>query len=184
MADYLGQAKGAMEKALASFHADLARVRTGRASVAILDAVRVDYYGQMVPLNQVATLGVPEPRLITVSPWEPKIIPDIERAIEKANIGLSAVNDGKLIRIPIPPLTAERRKEFVKMVKQHGEDTRVSIRHARRETLDVVKETEKKGALTEDDSKKISAQVQKIHDEYIAKVDDAVAKKEKEILEG
>lgn len=184
MADYLGQAKGAMEKTLASFHGDLARVRTGRASVAILDAVRVDYYGQMVPLNQVATLGVPESRLITVSPWEPKLIPDIERAIEKANIGLSAVNDGKLIRIPIPPLTAERRKEFVKMVKQHGEDARVSIRHARRETLDVVKETEKKGALTEDDSKKISAQVQKIHDEYISKVDDAIAKKEKEILEG
>lgn len=184
MADFLGQAKVGMEKAVKAFHGELARVRTGRASLAILDDIRVDYYGQMVPLHQVATLGVPEPRLITVSPWEQKIIPEIERAIEKANIGLSAVNDGKLVRIPIPPLTTERRKEFVKLVKQHGEDSRVAVRHVRREVLDLIKDGEKKSTLTEDDSKKISAQLQKLHDEFIAKVDEGVAKKEKEILEG
>ena len=184
MADFLGQARVGMEKALKAFHGELARVRTGRASLAVLDDIRVDYYGQMMPLNQVATLGIPEPRMITVSPWEPKLIPAIEKAIETANIGLSAVNDGKLVRIPIPPLTAERRKEFVKQIKHQGEESRVAVRHVRREVLDVIKESEKKGAVTEDDSKKISAQIQKLHDEFIAKVDEAVAKKEKEILEG
>lgn len=177
------QATANMEKAIKAFQNEVSRLRTGRASISILDDIRVDYYGQMVPINQVGTMGVPEPRLITVSPWEQKLIPAIEKAIEKANLGLTPINDGKLIRIPIPALTTERRLELVKTLKTYGEDGKVAIRQVRREAMESLKKLEKDGKLSEDDSKKAAAHVQKITDDFTAKVDEAVAKKEADILQ-
>ena len=130
-------AQGHMEKALEAFQREVSKMRTGRASLNLLDDIRVEYYGQYLPLNQVATLGVPEPRMIMVTPWESNIIPAIEKAIEKANIGLNPVNDGKAIRLPIPTLTEERRRDFVKMLKSHGEESRLAIRHKEKEILQV-----------------------------------------------
>lgn len=174
--------KAGMEKALEAFQKELSKMRTGRASISVLDHVRVSYYGQMAPLNQVATLGVPEPRLITIVPWEQKMVAEIEKAIIKANLGFSPVNDGKMVRLPIPPLTEERRRDLVKSMKHHAEEGRVSIRHARREAMDELKKLEKDHKITEDDSKKESVRIQKVTDEYIAKLDAALAKKEEEIL--
>ena len=176
-------AQGHMEKALEAFQREVSKMRTGRASLNLLDDIRVEYYGQYLPLNQVATLGVPEPRMIMVTPCESNIIPAIEKAIEKANIGLNPVNDGKAIRLPIPTLTEERRRDFVKMLKSHGEESRVAIRQSRREALDVAKKLEKEGKMTEDDSKKLSTQIQKLTDDFVAKIDAVVANKEKEILQ-
>lgn len=178
----LKSARVQMEKAMKAFENEISRLRTGRASLSLLDEVRIEYYGQMVPLNQVATLGVPEARLITISPWESKLTPEIEKAINKANLGVKAVNDGKLIRMPIPPLTEERRRELVKMVKHYGEETKIAMRHARREGLDQIKKLEKEGQVTEDESKKISEQTQKLTDEYTSKVDRAMQNKEEEIM--
>lgn len=178
----INEAKSRMTKSLEAFQAELARQRTGRASLGVLDDVRVDYYGQMVPLNQVATLGVPEPKLITVAPWEAKIIPDIEKAIIKANLGLSPINDGKMIRLPIPPLTTERRGDLIKVIHKHAEEARVSIRHVRREIMDVFKKMEKEGKMPEDEVKKAENSIQKLTDEFVAKVDEAMGRKEKELL--
>ena len=177
------EAKKKMEKSLESFQNELGRLRTGRATLSLVDHVRVDYYGQMVPLNQVATLGIPEPRLITIAPWESPMIPIIEKAIEKANIGLNPVNDGKMVRLPIPSLTEERRKELVKIIKNYAEESRVAIRHSRRDAMDLCKKLEKDGKMSEDDSKKASTQIQKLTDDFIAKVDIASGKKEKELMQ-
>lgn len=172
-----------MDKALEAFQREIARLRTGRASLSLLEEVRVDYYGQIVPLNQVASLSIPEPRLMTVAPWEQNLIPAIEKAIEKANIGISPVTDGKVIRLPVPALTEERRKDLVKLLKQHAEENRVAIRHARRDGMDALKKLEKDGKLSEDDSKKASVQLQKLTDDSIAKIDEVLAKKEKDIMQ-
>ncbi len=172
-----------MEKSLEALKHHFGKLRTGRASLSLLDDIRVDYYGQMVPLNQVATLGIPEARMITISPWESSVISAIEKAIDKANIGLNPVNDGKLIRLPIPALSEERRKDIVKSLKAHGEEARVSVRHARREALDVIKKQEKDGELSEDLSKKAATLIQKLTDDYIAKVDQMMEAKEKEIMQ-
>ncbi|MBI2339746.1 MAG: ribosome recycling factor [Deltaproteobacteria bacterium] len=179
----LDETKKGMEKALEVFQRELSRLRTGRASLAILDDVRVDYYGQPTPLSQVATLGVPESRLITISPWEHRLIPDVEKAIEKANIGLTPINDGKIIRLPIPPLNEERRRELAKSIKTHAEECRVAIRHARRESIDRLKKLEKEGSITEDENKKSSHEVQKLTDDFIARVDQASSKKDSEIMQ-
>src|SRR5262245_36100784 len=154
--------KQRMDKCLQALQNALAKVRTGRASLNILDGVKVEYYGNFSPLNQVATLGVPEPRLITISPWDPKVIPDIERAIQKADLGLTPTNDGKIVRLPIPPLTEERRRDLVKMVKKEGEEGRVAIRHVRREAMEALKKMEKDGDLSKDDHKHRSDEVEKI----------------------
>lgn len=175
--------KKKMEKSLEAFQQELSRLRTGRASLAILDDVRVESYGQLMPLNQVATLGVPEPRLITITPWDASLIPSIEKAIEKAQIGVSPVNDGKMIRLPIPSLTEERRKELVKKIKQYAEESRVAVRHGRREALESAKKSEKEGGLTEDESKKLSHQIQSLTDDVIKRIDQAVSKKEAEIMQ-
>lgn len=179
----IDEAKKGMEKALEAFQRELARLRTGRASLSILDEVRVDYYGQMTPLSQVATLGVPEPRLITISPWESRLIPEIEKAVEKANVGLNPINDGKIIRLPMPQPNEERRRELVKMIKNHAEECRVAIRHIRRESIDKMKKMEKEGQITEDDGKKGSQGMQKLTDDYTGRVDQAVSKKEAEIMQ-
>ncbi len=178
----LKEAKDHMEKAVTAFRHDLTRIRTGRANLSLIEPVRVDYYGTLTPLNQLATLSVPDPKLITIAPWDPKLIQDIEKAIQKSELGLSPSNDGKIIRIPIPDLTEERRRELVKVVKKTAEEFRVEIRNHRRDAIHKAKEMEKKGAVTEDDNRKAQDRIQKFTDEYNAKVDQIVEAKEKEIL--
>jgi ribosome recycling factor len=171
-----------MDKSIQSLKGDLAKVRTGRASTALVEPVHVDYYGSSVPLNQVANVTTPDARTIQISPWEGGMIGAIEKAILAANIGLTPQNDGKVIRIPLPAMTEERRKEMVKLVKKMGEDTKVAIRNHRRDANDEVKKQEKAKTLSEDDAKKALDLVQKKTDEKIAEVDKVVAGKEKEIM--
>ncbi|MFO1518482.1 MAG: ribosome recycling factor [bacterium] len=179
----IAELKQRMEKCLKSLQTELTKVRTGRASLNLLDDVKVDYYGTLTPLNQVATLGVPEPRLITISPWDPKVIPDIEKAIMKADLGLMPTNDGKMVRLPIPALTEERRKDLVKMVKKMGEEGKVAVRHVRRDTMDALKKLEKDGDLSKDDHKHLSDEVEKITHEFVEKADKTIEHKEKELME-
>lgn len=169
-----------MDKNLIALKGDLAKVRTGRASTALVDTVTVDYYGSSVPLNQVANVTTPDARTIQIVPWEPGMVGAIEKAIHGANIGFSPQNDGKVVRIPLPPLTEERRKEMVKVVKKMGEDTKVAIRNHRRDANEEVKKQSK--TISEDESKKILDLIQKKTDEKIAEVDKIVLGKEKEIL--
>lgn len=175
--------KQKMEKCLQSLQTNLAKVRTGRASLSLLDGVKVDYYGNLSPLNQVANLAVPEPRMITIAPWDPKMIPDIEKAILKADLGLTPANDGKIVRLPIPSLTEERRRDLVKLVKKEGEEGRVALRHVRREAMEGLKKMEKDGELSKDDHKHKSDEVEKITHEFVGKVDQIIAHKEKELME-
>ncbi len=179
----LNELRQKMEKSIKSLQVDLGKVRTGRASLSILDDVRVDYYGTATPLNQVATLSIPESRMITLAPWDPKVIPDIEKAILKSGIGLSPVNDGKIVRLPIPALTEERRKELVKMVKKVGEEGKIALRHIRREVMELLKKQEKEKQISEDDHKHLNADVEKITHEFVEKIDQVVAHKEKELME-
>ncbi len=172
-----------MEGALEHLKHDLAGLRTGRASVALLDGIRVDYYGTMTPLKQVANLSTPEARLITIQPWEPQLIKEIEKAISASGLGVTPSNDGKVIRIPLPPLTEERRKELTKISKKHGEDTKVHIRGFRRDANEELKKLQKDAKLTEDELRKGEAEIQKLTDQYIQKVDDVIKKKEHDILE-
>ena len=158
-------------------------LRTGRASVALLDQVKVEYYGTPTPLKQVATLATPESRLITVQPFERTLMKDIEKAILASGLGLTPTNDGKLIRLPIPPLTEERRKDLVKVAKRLTEEVRVHIRNIRRDVLEDIKKAQKDSTLTEDDAKKAHDEIQKLTDTYMAKVDDLLKKKEAEITE-
>lgn len=172
-----------MEAALEYLKHELAGLRTGRASVALLDGIRVDYYGTMTPLKQVANLATPEARLITIQPWEPPLIKEIEKAISVSGLGITPSNDGKVIRIPIPPLTEERRKELTKICKKHGEDTKVHIRGFRRDANEELKKLQKDAKLTEDELRKGEAEIQKLTDQYIQKIDDVIKKKEHDILE-
>jgi ribosome recycling factor len=182
MDSVFSQADEHMNKALQALQNDLGKLRTGRASPAMLDGIRVDYYGTATPLNQVATVGVPEARLITVQPWEATLIPEIEKSILEANIGLTPSNDGKIVRLPVPKLTEERRKDIVKQIKAHAEEARVSVRHARRDANEVLKKLQKDGDITEDDLKKSQDRVQKLTDDHIAKVDQVIENKEKDIM--
>ncbi len=175
--------KQKMDKSLKSLQVDLSKVRTGRASVSLLDDIKVDYYGVPTPLQQVATMGVPEPRMITIAPWDPKVIPDIEKAILKSGLGLSPMNDGKIVRLPIPSLTEERRRDLVKIVKKQGEEGKIAIRHIRREGMDGLKKMEKDGHVSKDDVKLLETEVDKLTHEFTDKVDQVVASKEKELLE-
>ena len=172
-----------MDGQLEHLRHEMAAIRTGRASLGLLDHVKVDYYGTPTPLKQVATLAVPENRLITVQPFDPKLIKDIEKAILASDLGLTPANDGKLIRLPIPPLTEERRKELVKLAKKLAEEVRVHIRNIRRDVLEEIKKAQKTSQLTEDEAKKSHDEVQKVTDAYILKVDEIVKKKEAEITE-
>ena len=172
-----------MSKSIESLNRELKRVRTGRASLSILDGIKVDYYGTLTPLNQMATLAVPESRLITIQPWDVSVIQDIEKAILKSDLGLTPTNDGKILRISIPPLTEERRKELVKMVHKMCEDRKVSVRNARRDSNELLKSLKKDGDISEDEAFKAQDEVQKITDEHIKLIDECYTKKEKEILE-
>lgn len=181
--DVMQETKERMSKSESAFEKEMSKVRTGRASQAILDGVMVDYYGTQTPLPQMATVSIPESRLITVKPWDVSVISQVEKAILKANIGLTPSNDGKLIRIAIPPLTEERRKEIAKSVAKTCEDYKVAIRNIRRDSNEMLKELQKDGDISEDDSFKGQKLVQDATDQSIKKLDDIFAKKEKEILE-
>jgi ribosome recycling factor len=172
-----------MEKTLSSLKTDLNKVRTGRASLALFDDIRIDYYGTPTPLNQMATLAVPEPRLITIQPWDPSIIGEIEKAILKSELGVTPANDGKIIRIVIPRLTEERRKELVKVVKKMSEGTKVAVRNIRREANEQLKGLEKNKKISQDQLRQWIDKVQVSTDKYIKRVDEVLAAKEKEILE-
>ena len=175
--------KKKMEKSIEALSKELASIRTGRASLAILDGIMVDYYDTPTPLNQVATLSIPESRLIVVQPWDTSIIKDVERSIMRSDLGLTPSNDGKVIRISIPPLTEERRIQLVKVVKRYGEDSKVGIRNARRDAISEAKEFEKEKVISEDDFRRAQDEIQKITDRFVEKVDEVIQKKEKEILE-
>jgi ribosome recycling factor len=175
--------KTRMEKALADLQHDMATIRTGRASLSILDNLRVDYYGTPTPLNQVANLHVPEPNLITIQPWDVSQIGLIEKVIRTSDLGLNPGNDGKIIRLPIPPLTEERRKEFVKKLHGVAEHHRVAVRNIRRDGNEAVKKLAKDKKITEDDDKKAHDEIQKLTDTYMDKIDAASRSKEKDILE-
>jgi len=180
--EVLKEAKRKMDKVLELMVRDLSRIRTGRASVALLEGIKVDCYGTNMPLSQVASLAAPESRLLTVQPWDPSTLADIEKAILKSDLGLNPVNDGKLIRLPIPPLTTERRKELVKLVKKMGEEGKVALRNLRREANDDLKDLKKEKLLSEDEVHRAQEEVQKVTDEFIKKVDTQTAEKEKEIM--
>jgi ribosome recycling factor len=176
-------ARESMGKSIASLKNELNRLRTGRASLSILDPIKVDYYGTLTPMNQMATLAVPESRLITIQPWDVSVIKDIEKAILKSDLGLTPSNDGKIIRIAIPPLTEERRKELVKIVHKKCEGYKVSLRNIRRDANELLKSMKKDGEISEDDAFKAQDQTQKITDEQIKLIDECYKEKEKEILE-
>ncbi len=171
-----------MDKALQSLRAELSKVRTGRASTALVDSVQVDYYGSNVPVSQVGNVTTPDARTIQIAPWEGGMLGAIEKAILAANVGLTPQNDGKVIRISVPAMTEERRKEMVKFVKKLGEESKVAIRNHRREGNEEVKKQEKAKVLSEDDAKKVTDLVQKKTDEKVAEVDKVIAGKEKEIM--
>jgi ribosome recycling factor len=175
--------KSRMEKALADLQHDMSSIRTGRASLGILDHIRVDYYGTPTPLNQLANLHVPEPALITIQPWDVSQIGHIEKSIRASDLGLNPANDGKIIRLPIPPLTEERRKELVKKLHAAAEHHRVSVRNIRRDGNESIKKLLKDKKITEDDEKRALEETQKITDAYMQKIDMASKSKEKEIME-
>ncbi len=172
-----------MGKSIDALKNEFNRVRTGRASLTILDGIRVDYYGTLTPLNQMATLSVPESRLITIQPWDVSVIKEIEKAILKSDLSLTPSNDGKIIRISIPPLTEERRKELVKVINKISEDHKIAVRNIRRDSNELLKGLKKDSDISEDDAFKAQDHVQKITDEYIKSIDDVNKDKEKEILE-
>jgi ribosome recycling factor len=172
-----------MKKAVEAFKRDLAKIRTGRASTSMLDGIRVDYYGTPTPVNQVATIQVVDARLITIKPWEKSMIPVIDKAIRASDLGLNPVPDSDLVRVPIPPLTQERRRDLAKVVKKQTEEARVAVRAARRDSMDLVKEAEKDGDISEDERKNGEKKIQELTDRYVAMVDEVAASKEKEIME-
>lgn len=171
-----------MTKTVSNFKTELTKVRTGRATPALLDGVRVDYYGSEMPISQVASVTCPEPRTIQIQPWEAGMLQAIEKAILVADLGLNPQNDGRLIRVPLPMLTEERRKELVKFIKKQGEECKIALRNERRDANEEVKKLEKDKKLAEDDAKKATEQVQKKTDEFVAEVDKILAAKEKDIM--
>ena len=181
--DVTASAKSKMEKVLAGLQHEMTGIRTGRASISIFDNLRVDYYGTPTPLNQVATLHVPEPAMITIQPWDASQIGPIEKAIRSSDLGLNPSNDGKLVRVPIPPLTEERRKEIVKRLHHVAEDHRVTLRNARRDANEQLKKLLKDKTISEDDERRSLDEIQKMTDANIVKLDQMAKQKEKEIME-
>jgi len=176
-------AKSRMEKSAALLAQELSKLRTGRASPALLESIKVDYYGSTLPLNQVASISIPEARLIIIQPWDKNALPAIEKSLYKSSIGITPNNDGSVIRLAIPPLTMERREELVKLVQKLGEDAKIAIRNIRREANTEIKKEEKEKNISEDQSFKAQERIQKITDEFIDNVDNILQKKEKEIRE-
>jgi len=172
-----------VEAAIEHFRKEASGVRTGRASLAFLDGIKVNFYGTLTPLKQVGTLTIPDSRTILITPWDTSVIPEIEKAIQQSDLGLSPSNDGKAVRLSFPPLTEERRKELVKHVKKMGEENKVHVRNIRRDINDELKKKQKEGKISEDESRKNQEEVQKLIDVNITKLDEIIHKKEQEILE-
>jgi ribosome recycling factor len=181
--EFIQDATRRMDKSVESAQHELTTLRAGRASVALLDRIQVDYYGTKTPLNQLATLNAPEPRLLTVQPFDPSSLSAIERAIQESDLGLTPSNDGKIIRLPIPQLTEDRRKELVKVARQMAEDGRVAVRNVRRDVMHHLKELVDKGDVGSDEEHRAEERVQKLTDEHTRKIDDLLKRKEEEILE-
>jgi ribosome recycling factor len=181
--EILAEAKSEMDKAVDAFHREVSTVRTGRANAMLLDTIRVEYYGSQVPVNQVASVTAPEPRLIVLQPFDKTVIPELEKAIQSSSLGLTPSNDGNVVRLPIPQLTEERRKELAKVVHGMSEDCKVSVRNHRRDANDLLKAGQKDGEIPEDDSKRASEQIQKLTDDFVKKIDEMLAEKEAEIME-
>jgi len=171
-----------MDKSVDAFRQELAKIRTGRASISLLDGITVDAYGSSMPLNQVATLTIPESRLIVIQPWDPQVLAAIEKAIQKSDLDLTPVNDGKVIRINIPQLTEERRKEMVKRIKKTAEEYRVAIRNLRRDAIETLKKQKKNKEISEDDLFRLQDEAQKATDQFVERIDDVAAGKEKEVM--
>jgi ribosome recycling factor len=176
-------AKSQMEKALDAMRREFSSVRTGKASSSLLDSVRVRAYGSMMPLNQVATVSVPEARMLVVQPWDKGLMNDIERGIRDSNLGLNPANDGNIIRVPIPALNEERRRELAKQLHKFAEEGRVAVRHGRQEANKEIKQQQSDGTLSEDESRREQDRIQKLTDEYIAKIDQLLKHKEEEVME-
>ncbi|MFZ5812071.1 MAG: ribosome recycling factor [Thermodesulfobacteriota bacterium] len=183
MREAIKDAEDKMKKALASLDKEFSRLRTGRATTGLLDGIRVDYYGTPTPLDQIASVSTPDSRTITIQPWDRKAFADVEKAILKSDLGLTPVNDGKIIRIGIPPLTEERRKDLVKVAKKYTEEAKVAVRNVRRDANEILKKKKNDKSISEDEQHKGQEEIQKLTDAYVAKVDAALAKKEKEIME-
>ena len=181
--DVVSDLRGRINKTMDDLRRELAKVRTGRANPALLDGVRVDYYGQMSPLNNVSNVTVADPRLIVIKPWEKSMIPVIEKAINAASLGVNAQSDAEMVRVPIPPLTEERRREFVKLVKHKGEEHKIAIRNERRDAKEMVEEAVKEGEVSEDEGKKALEKVQAEVDAGVKKVDEIIANKEKDLMQ-
>jgi ribosome recycling factor len=183
MSDVILDMAEKMEKSVEAFKTELSKVRTGRASLALLDGIQVDAYGSSMPLNQVGTLTIPESRTIAIQPWDPQVLGAIEKAILKSDVGLTPVNDGKIIRLNIPQLTEERRRELVKQVKKVAEEFRVAVRNARRDAIDQLKKQKKDKEISEDDLFKLQDEAQTETDAYVAQIDEISAAKEKEVMD-
>jgi ribosome recycling factor len=181
--DALGQAKTRMEKAVEDFRKDLASVRTGRANVTLLDHIRVDYHGTPMPINQLGTMTVPDPTIIVISPWDPGVVPLVDKAIRTSDLGLNPANDGKVVRVPIPPLTEERRKELVKHIHKVLENHRTAVRNIRRDIKEAVEKLEKEKKISEDDKKRSLEELEKLTHSETKKIEDLSAAKEKEVME-
>ena len=181
--DAMAQAKTRMEKAVEDFRKELSSVRTGRANVAVLDHVRVDYHGTSMPINQLGTLNVPDPAMIVISPWDPGAVPLIDKAIRMSDIGLNPTNDGKVVRVPIPPLTEDRRKDLAKHIHKVLENHRTAIRSVRRDIKEAVEKLEKEKKISEDDKKRSLDELEKVTHSETKKIEDLSAAKEKEVLE-
>ena len=181
--DVIADARARMQKAIEATKHEFASLRTGRASPVLLEQIRVDYYGVPTPITQVATVTVPEPRLLVIHPWDKKIVKDVEKAILKSELGLVPSTDGVLVRVPIPSLTEERRRELVKVARKHAEEGRVAIRNVRREAKEMIEQLEEDGEVSEDESKRGLDELQKLTDKSIAEIDALLATKDKEIME-
>jgi ribosome recycling factor len=181
--DALSQAKTRMEKAVEDFRKDLASVRTGRANVALLDHIRVDYHGTPMPINQLGNLTIPDPMMIVISPWDPGAVPLVDKAIRTSDLGLNPANDGKVIRVPIPPLTEERRKELVKHIHKVLENHRTAVRNIRRDIKEAIEKLEKEKKISEDDKKRSLEELEKLTHSETKKIEDLSAAKEKEVME-
>ncbi len=180
---YVDDAKERMEKSIEAFKHEMAKIRTGKATTALLDGIKVDYYGAMTPLNQVANVSVLDPHTLNVTPWDKTMLEKIDKAILQAELGLNPISDGTNLRIPVPPLTEERRKELVKLVKKFAEDAKIAIRNIRRDAKDHVKRQEKNKEISEDQMHDLEEEIQKLTDEHIKRIDELFAEKEKEIME-
>ena len=181
--DLIQDAQRRMDKSVAAAQTEFSTLRTGRASPALLDRIQIDYYGQQTPLKQLATINAPEPRLLTIQPFDPNSVAQIERAIQESDLGLTPSNDGKIIRLPIPQLTEERRKDLVKVVRQRAEDGRVAVRNVRRDLMRHLEELVRKGEVGDDEERRAEERAQKLTDEHVHKIDELLKRKEAEIME-